>query len=99
MALQTDRNDQSRSQNTRSIYSLTAVRHQFNLHNTFHNEALRSRLVFSTCFDNVFRGNNGDIRYDAAHVVNAGMRRIERYGRAPDYAGLNGSRQVRMAPD
>ena len=71
----------------------------FNLHNTFHNEALRSRLVFSTCFDDVFRGNNGDIPYDAAHVVNAGLRRIERYGRAPDYAGLNGSRQVRMAPD
>ena len=43
-----------------------------NLHNTSHNEAPRSRLVFSTCFDDVFRGNSGDIPYDAAHVVNAG---------------------------
>ncbi len=50
MARQKDRNDQSRSQNTRSIYSLTAVRHHSNLHNASHNEAPRSRLVVSTCF-------------------------------------------------
>ena len=52
-----------------------------NLHNTSHNEALRFRLVFSTCFDDVFHGNNGVISYDAAHVVNAGWRRIECYAR------------------
>ena len=71
-----------------------------NLHNTSHNEGPRSRLLFSTCFDDDFRGNNGDIPYDAAHVVNCRMARArlndmrERNGlrSPPDYAGLNGRR-------
>ena len=65
-----------------------------NLHNKSHNEDPRSRVVFSTCFDDVFRGNN-----DAAHVVNAGSRGCERaglngmHGSTPDYAGFNDSRR------
>ena len=43
--------------------------------------------MFSTCFDDVFRGNNGDIPYDAAHVVNAGSDGA-RFG--CERAGLNG---------
>ena len=43
-----------------------------NLHNTSHNEAPRSRLVFSTCFDDVFHSNTGDIPNGTAHVVNTG---------------------------
>ena len=56
-----------------------------NLHNTSHNEAPRSRLVFSMCFDDVFRGNNGDIN------VNAEWKRVGLRS-PPDYAGLNGMR-------
>ena len=50
--------------------------------------------MFSTCFDDVFRGNNGDIPNDAAHVVNAnGAAGLNgTHGRAPDCAGLNGRR-------
>ena len=72
MAWQRDRND--REVKTRGLLTHSqpsAI--NSNLHNTSHNEDPISRLVFSTCFDDVFRGNNGEIPYDdAAPVGNAG---------------------------
>ena len=55
--------------------------------------------VSPTWFYDVFHGNNGDSPMTQHKVVNAGWRRIEWHGHGTDYAGLNGSCPVRMAPD
>ena len=70
-----------------------------NLHNTFHNEVPDLVWCFPTWFYDVFRGNNGDSPMTQHKVVNAGWRRIEWHGHGTDYAGLNGTCPVRMAPD
>ena len=71
----------------------------FNLHNTFHNEVPDLVWCFPTwCYD-VFRGNNEDSPMTQHKVVNAGWRRIEWHGHGMDYARLNGTCPVRMAPD
>ena len=66
----------------------------YNLHNTSHNEAPISRLVFSTCFDDVFRGNNGDIPYEAALVVNAGCIRMPDCARGIEWCAPDCDRQA-----
>ena len=99
MATQKDRT-MNREVKTRGLFTHSQpAAINSNLHNTSHNTVPDLVWCFPTWFYDVFRGNNGDSPMTQDNVVNAGWRRIEWHGHATDYAGLNGCRPVRMAPD